>query len=76
MFIFSKFSGPWACRLRADPFLACGYGPGRAWASDMQAGPGLGQTLTVWVAPGPKFSFAGLGRAGLDKMLRAIGIAE
>ena len=39
-FIFSKLSGPRACRPRAYPSLARGYGPGLGLKLGGRAGPG------------------------------------
>ena len=52
-----------ACGPRAYPSLARGYGPGMGLKLASRAGPGLGQTFTVWVGLGP-----GL---GLNSSLRA-----
>ena len=55
---FSKLRGP-----RAYPSLARGYGPGLGLKLAGRAGPGLGQTFTVWVGRGPG--------VGLNSSLRA-----
>ena len=34
-------------------------------------GPNIHGLGRAWAGPGPKFLFAGLGRAGLEKLLRA-----